>query len=232
MARRPRLVLPGVPVDLVQRGVDRQACFFDDSDRRAYLGDLAEIAADVGCAIHAYVPMTNHAHLLLTPASATAPSRLMNRLGRRYVPRINDLHRRTGTLWEGRFRSCLAGDDGYVLACYRYIELNPVRAKIVEEAADDVWSSHRENSRGDPGGVLTPHQAYRALAQDPDSRAAAYRALFAEALTVQTTARIRSATAANTVLGSARFAAQIAAMLGRRVVPLPRGRPKTRREAT
>ena len=107
MPRRPRLVLPGVPIHLVQRGVDRQACFFDDADRRAYLDDLAEIAADVGCAIHAYVLMTNHVHLLLTPTSAEGPARLMNRLGRRYVRRINDLHRRTGTLWEGRFRSCV-----------------------------------------------------------------------------------------------------------------------------
>lgn len=119
MPRRPRLVLPGVPIHLLQRGVDLQACFFDDADRRAYLDDLAKIAADVGCAIHAYVLVTNHVHLLLTPTSAEGPARLMNRRGRRHVRRINDLHRRTGTPWEGRFRSCVTGSEACVLACCR-----------------------------------------------------------------------------------------------------------------
>lgn len=226
MPRRPRLVLPGVPIHLLQRGVDRQACFFDDSDRRAYLDDLAEIAADVGCAIHAYVLMTNHVHLLLTPAGADAPARLMNRLGRRYVRRINDLHRRTGTLWEGRFRSCVAGDEGYVLACYRYVELNPVRARMVSDPRDYAWSSHRENLSGAPGGFLTPQWSYLALGPDHAARVVAYNALFAEALAAETVEHIRTATATNAPFATRRFQAQIEAMLGRRVAPLPSGRPR------
>ena len=226
MPRRPRLVIPGVPVHLVQRGVDRQACFFDDADRRAYLDDLAQIAADVGCAIHAFVLMTNHVHLLLTPDGADGPARLMNRLGRRYVRRINDLHRRTGTLWEGRFRSCITGDEGHVLACYRYVELNPVRAGMVADPLEYTWSSHSDNLGGEPVGFLTPHASYLALGPDRAARAAAYRALFAEALADETADQIRIATATNAPFATRRFQQQIEAMLGRRVAPLPTGRPK------
>ena len=231
MPRRPRLVLPGVPIHLVQRGVDRQACFFDDADRRAYLDDLAEIAADVGCALHAYVLMTNHVHLLLTPSSAEGPARLVNRLGRRHVRRINDLHRRTGTLWEGRFRSCVTGSEAYVLACHRYIELNPVRAGIGPDPRDYPWSSHRGNLGGAPSGILTPQESYLALGPERVSRGVAYAALFDGGLATETADEIRRATATNAPFASRRFQAQVEAMLGRRVAPLPKGRPRKSREA-
>jgi len=218
--------MPGVPLHLVQRGVDRQRCFFDDADRRAYLDDLAEIAAEVGCAIHAYVLMTNHIHLLLTPRDETAPARLMNRLGRRYVRRINDRHGRTGTLWEGRFRSCLTGDEGYVLACYRYIELNPVRACLTPEPAAYLWSSHRTNAGGAPSRFVSPHEAYLALGVDRVARLVAYRMLFAESLAPRVVDRIRTATAGNALVGSDHFRTRIESALGRRVVPLSPGRPR------
>ena len=224
-------VLPGVPIHLVQRGVDRQACFFDDADRRAYLDNLAEIAADVGCALHAYVLMTNHVHLLLTPASAAGPARLMNRLGRRHVRRINDLHRRTGTLWEGRFRSCITGSEAYVLACYRYIELNPVRAGIVPDPRAYPWSSHRGNLGGAPAGILTPQESYLALGLERVSRSVAHAALLEGGLATETVDEIRRATATNAPLATRRLQAQVEAMLGRRVAPRPEGRPRKTRGA-
>ena len=132
MPRRPRCLQPGVPVHITQRGVNRAPCFFRDEDRGFYLELLAKLAIEAGCAIHAYVLMTNRVHLLLTPGTDDAAQTLMMRLGQRYVRAVNRAYRRTGTLWEGRFRSFVAHDEGYVLACYRYIELNPMRAGMVE----------------------------------------------------------------------------------------------------
>jgi len=125
MPRRARLALAGVSTHLVQRGIDRGACFFRDDDRLHYLALLAELAPALGCAVHAYVLMSNHVHLLVTPSRAESLSRLMRHLNQRYVPAINRAYRRSGTMWEGRFRSCLVDTEAYMLACYRYIELNP-----------------------------------------------------------------------------------------------------------
>ena len=148
MPRRPRLVLPGIPLHIVQRGIDRAPCFFEAGDRLVYLDELHALTRELGCALHAYVLMTNHVHLLLTPRTAEGPARLMNRLGRRYVGALNAGYARTGTLWEGRYRSCIAQDEGYVLACYRYIELNPVRAGVAVHPRDHAWSSYRANAEG------------------------------------------------------------------------------------
>ena len=229
MSTRPRVTLAGVPVHVVQRGVDRQACFFTNDDRVYYLEQLSELAAACSCAIHAYVLMTNHVHLLLTPRDNEGPSRMMQRLGQRYVKAVNRAYGRTGTLWEGRFRSTLATDEAYVLACYRYIEMNPVRARVVAEPHDYNWSSHRTNATGAPAGMLVAHERFLALGTDDAERAAAYCALFHDALPDEALTKIREATNGNYALGSDRFRAQIAAMLGRRVTPRPPGRP--RREA-
>lgn len=226
MPRRPRLVLPGVPLHLVQRGVDRQPCFVDDRDRIAYLADLREIATELACAVHAYVLMTNHVHLLLTPSDAAGPARLMNRLGRRHVGRFNHHRERTGTLWEGRYRSCLVADEAHVLACYRYIELNPMRAGMVMQPFEYRWSSHRENATGAPRWPLTMHPVFEALGADAAARSRAYGALFAEALPVETIDRLRIATRANTVFGTPAAYDAIATQLGRRIMPLPPGRPR------
>ena len=136
MPRRPRVVLPNVPLHLIQRGNNRQACFYADDDYRFYLEWLETYAREAGCAVHAYVLMTNHVHLLLTSSTAGGAGAMMKRLGQRYVQYVNRTYRRSGTLWEGRYRSSLVLEDDYLLACYRYIELNPVRAGIVEHPAD------------------------------------------------------------------------------------------------
>jgi REP element-mobilizing transposase RayT len=143
MPRRPSLDLPGIPQHVVQRGNDRQPCFFADVDRQRYLQDLKEIALREGCAVHAYVLMTNHVHLLMTPTGSGQIARLMQALGRRYVRYVNDRYHRTGTLWEGRYKSSLVDRDTYLLHCYRYIELNPVRAAMCTDPADYLWSKPR-----------------------------------------------------------------------------------------
>ena len=147
MPRRARLTLPNIPLHLIQRGNNRQACFFADEDYRFYLDWLAEHAGKTGCQIHAYVLMTNHVHLLLSAETAQAAGALMKALGQRYVQYVNRTYQRSGTLWEGRFRSCLTQDETYLLACQRYIELNPVRAGMVAHPADYRWSIPRQCTR-------------------------------------------------------------------------------------
>lgn len=141
MPRRARLSLPGIPWHIIQRGNSRSVCFYDEEDCRRYLDELSELAPRFGCAVHAYVLMTNHVHLLLTPVREDSAALLMKHLGQHYVQYVNRVYRRSGTLWEGRFRSCLTQSEDYVLACYRYIELNPVRAGMVRHPGDYRWSS-------------------------------------------------------------------------------------------
>lgn len=133
MPRRARVSLAGVPHHIIQRGNNRSVCFFTDDDYRFYLEWLAKYLEECECKLHAFVLMTNHVHLLITPATCEGLGQLMKRLGQRYVQYVNRRYRRSGTLWEGRFRSCLTQEESYVLSCYRYIELNPVRAGMVDE---------------------------------------------------------------------------------------------------
>lgn len=146
MARQPRLVVPDIALHIVQRGVDRKDCFREDTDRLVYLTLLRDFSAATGCSIHAYCLMTNHVHLLLTPTDASGPATLMYRIGQRYVPYFNRRYGRTGTLWEGRFKSCLVDSARYVLGCYRYIELNPIEAGMVAAPASYPWSSYCGNA--------------------------------------------------------------------------------------
>jgi len=141
MPRKPRFYLPDVPAHVIQRGNNRQAVFFSDDDYRAYLGWLKEGAVRRGCAIHAYVLMTNHVHLLVTPEARESISRTIQYVGRRYVTYVNHQYGRSGTLWEGRHKGSTISSDAYLLACSRYIELNPVRAGMVEAPGDYLWSS-------------------------------------------------------------------------------------------
>lgn len=230
MPRRSRIILAGVPLHLIQRGNNRQACFFAEEDYRAYLGWLEVYAKVSACAIHAYVLMTNHVHLLLTPRTSSGASELMKRLGQRYVQYINRTTRRSGTLWEGRFRSCITQEEIYVLGCYRYIELNPVRASMIGHPADYPWSSYRVNAQGESSILLTPHPLYTALGHDDKARQAAYRELFRYQLDPGTVDEIRAATNGNFALGSPQFQAQVAAVLGRRVKRGKPGRPRNRNE--
>jgi putative transposase len=223
-------LIPDVPTHVIQRGNNRSACFFADEDYRFYLNHLTEQAQAQGCAVHAFCLMTNHVHLLLTPEGPDSLSQLMKRLGQRYVQYVNRTYRRSGTLWEGRFRSCLMQEEDYVLACYRYIELNPVRASMVEHPGDYPWSSYRANAQGEATDWLQPQQLYSALSKDTAARQAAYRELFRYELDPGRVDEIRDATNGNFVLGNERFAEQIEAMLGRRARPGKAGRPAKRAE--
>ena len=226
MPRRPRITLPDVPLHIIQRGNNRQPCFFADEDRAFYLDCLKDFAEESGCAVHAYVLMTNHVHLLLTPRLGESAGRLMKRLGQRYVQFVNRSHRRSGTLWEGRFRSCLIQQEAYLLACYRYIELNPVRAGMVARPADYPWSSYHANARGQTDALIVPHPLYLALDRADAKRRSAYRALFRKRLAPDFVDKLRRATNGNFAFGDEAFEAQVAAALGRRVTPGKPGRPK------
>jgi putative transposase len=175
--------------------------------------------------VHAYVLMTNHVHLLLTPGTADGPSRMMQWLGVRYVRHVNTTYRRTGTLWEGRFRAAPIESDSHLLTCYRYIELNPVRAGMVAGPADYPWSSYHAHAEGTDDPVVRDHTLFAALGATAAERQAAYRALFGEVLEETWIAELRAATNGGWAVGSERFKAQIAAASGRRAAPLPRGRP-------
>ncbi len=226
MPRRPRLELPGTPLHIIQRGNNRQACFFADEDYRFYLDWLSEYTDREGCCIHAYVLMTNHVHLLLSTERLGAAGRMMKSLGQRYVQYVNRQYRRSGTLWEGRYRSCLVQEDDYLLSCYRYIEMNPVRAGMVEHPADYRWSSYRCNGQGEADALISPHPSFTALAEDGPARREAYRVLFRSDIDADVIQQIRSATNGNYALGNERFQQQVAEALGRRATPGKAGRPR------
>lgn len=225
MARQPCFDLPGISQHVVQRGNNRLPCFLDDLDRQRYLQCLRQALGRFGCRLHAYVLMSNHAHLLMTPGSAGAVSRLMHTFSRNYAGLFNGRHGRTGTLWEGRYKACLVDSGTYFLACSRYIELNPVRAWMVARPGDYPWSSYGAHvgEREDP--LLIAHPEYLALGADPATRAMAYRALFEDVLPDELVTEIRSYLQQQKVLGSDRFRAWVEARTGRFAAARPLGRP-------
>ncbi|MFY2763686.1 transposase [Arenimonas sp. MALMAid1274] len=225
----PRIDVPGVPLHIVQRGVDRQPCFVQASNFWRYLDDLQIASRRHQCAVHAYVLMDNHVHLLVTGTEPGSPSRMMQQLGRRYVRYFNSFRQRTGTLWEGRFRSCLVDSDAYFLRCQRYIELNPVRAAMVATPGSWRWSSYRHHAWGDPDIVATPHTNYLALGLDEDARRRAYIALIAEGVPAKQIEEIRAHTQQGRAWGGRKFQSRIASTLSRNVAVVPRGRPSQRR---
>jgi putative transposase len=226
MPRRPRIDLPGIPQHVVQRGNDRRRCFFDHADYARYLDALRELAPPAGCTVHAYVLMANHVHLLVTPLEPAGVSRLMQALGRHYVRYVNDRHQRTGTLWEGRFKACLVDSERYVLACYRYIELNPVRAGVVGSPNEYAWSSYRSNAMAVPDGLTRPHAVYDALGRDTCARTRAYRSFVMDRGDDSELDEIRSYTQRQHALGTAAFQAELESRLGRPVTPGRMGRPR------
>ena len=203
MPRRPRLSLPNILLHLIQRGNNRQICFVVDEDYRFYLDCLKDRAKQTGCRIHAYVLMTNHVHLLISATQADVPGRMMKALGQRYVQYFNRVYQRSGTLWEGRYRSCPIQEEDYLLACQRYIELNPVGAKMAEHPADYRWSSYRANAQGESDALITAHGLYCALGQNEEDRQISYRELFRHELEPGLADEIRMATNGNFVLGGA-----------------------------
>lgn len=214
---------------IVQRGNNRGMCFFGPSDYLVYLQLLAGLSSRLGCAVHAYCLMTNHVHLLITPPTRTSCAMLMKSLSQRYVQYVNRARARSGTLWEGRFRSCLAQSARYVLACHRYIELNPVRARMVARPDEYAWSSYRMNARGQSNPLLTPHPEYLALGIADSTRQAAYRALFDHDLETSLLDGIRSATNGGHALGSERFRLELESASGRPTTPGRPGRPRKNR---
>jgi putative transposase len=225
MARLGRYFLPDQPLHVIQRGNNRQAIFFGDGDYAQFRTFLAEAADAYVCAIHAYVMMTNHFHLLITPNRATSVPRMMQSLGRRYVRRVNEVYQRTGTLWEGRYRAAPIDSEFYFLACCRYIELNPVRARMTATPADYPWSSYQAHAHGAADPLVRKHGLYQRLGRTDVERASAYRELFDNALDPDFVEALRKATNGGWALGREAFMTQIAEALKRRVAPLPKGRP-------
>jgi len=223
VARQPRFVLPGQPQHVIQRGNNRDLIFTDDSDCLRYLEILVDACERHSCMVHAYVLMTNHVHLLITPVRETGISLVMQSLGRRYVQYFNYRYKRTGTMWEGRYKATLMDTEQYLLTCYRYIELNPVRAGMVGYPGDYRWSSFRCNAMGMPDALITPHEIYQALAPDAALRQQYYRALFDYLIDPRVIDGIREATNKGWVLGNDRFKEQIGVLLGRQLEPKCRG---------
>lgn len=225
MPRQARLILPDVAVHIIQRGNNRAACFRIDTDYQIYLLHLGELVSRMGCLLHAYCLMTNHVHLLITPSSADACMALMRNLGQRYVQYFNKRHDRTGTLWEGRFRSCVTESARYVLACYRYIEMNPVRAGMVARPADYRWSSHACNTGLRSETLVSPHQEFLALGKDDLNRRKAYGLLFEDELDSALLRTIRESTNSGYPLGSEVFKTTLGRTVGCRLEPKKAGRP-------
>ena len=230
MPRLGRYFLPDQPLHVIQRGNNRAPVFFADDDYRHYLEWLGEAASRYGVAIHAYVLMTNHVHLLATPRNAAALSSMMQSLGRRYVRHVNGTYRRTGTLWEGRYRAAPIEAEAHLIACMRYIELNPVRARMVRKPGNYPWSSYRANAEGAADPLLTGHALYRALGATSKGRAKAYVALFRDALPAEFVGALRHATNGGWALGGDRWRAKVERVARRRAAPLPAGRPRTQTE--
>jgi putative transposase len=226
MPRQLRLLVGGVATHIVQRGHNRAACFRADSDYLLYLLHLRELAKKHGCEVHAYCLMTNHVHLLITPSTDRACASLMRDLGQRYVQYFNRRYVRSGTLWESRFRSFLVESARYLLACYCYIERNPVEAGMVAQPCDYAWSSHAANSgmRADP--AIQPHAEYVALAGDVATRQWVYTRMVNERMESSLKAKIEEAFESGYPLASDGFKADLATRLGVKIEPGRPGRPR------
>ncbi|MCF6188944.1 MAG: transposase [Cocleimonas sp.] len=226
MARLNRVSPAGVPQHIIQRGTNRQVIFAGESDMTAYLSWLKEYSVKYEVEIHAWVLMTNHVHILCTPQAEKATSLMMQSIGRMYVRYFNYTYQRTGTLWEGRFRSCLVESEHYLLSLYRYIELNPVRAGMVDDPAEYSWSSYGCNALGVVTDLQTPHEEYLRLGKDAGERRAAYRDLFKVQVGAELLIEIRESTNRGLALGSSSFSSKIEKLTSSRVTKKKMGRPR------
>ena len=229
MARLPRYVIPGQPQHIIQRGNNRQVFFAADADYQFFCDAMIEAAGRYGLAIHAYVWMTNHIHLLATPTDTDSISKTFQSVGRKYVQYFNYTYRRSGTLWEGRYRATVVDSERYMLSIMRYIELNPVRAGMVVHPRDYAWSSHRRYAYGETGPnlnwLIEPDQ-YRKIERTDEARRVAYRSLFKASIDADDLLAIRDATHKGWALGDQRFKEMIEGLGERRAGPAPRGRPR------
>ena len=225
MARLPRLVVPHLPHHILQRGHDRQPVFRDHDDYLFFLQGLRHAALQSQVAIHAYVLMPGHFHLLASPADQPGLARMMQAIGRHYVPAFNRKYQRAGTLWQGRYRATLIDADHYFLACSNYIEINPVRSGIAPSAVEYPWSSyaHHAGVRHDP--LITDHRLYWALGNTPFEREAAYKKMAERGLSADEIDTITAATDKGWALGSEQFKTMLEQRVQRRVRPAKRGRP-------
>ena len=227
MPRLNRLCPVGIPQHIIQRGNNRQVCFTTEEDLAVYANWLHDYATKFEVDIHAWVFMTNHVHLLVTPKKENATSKMMQSLGRYYVRYYNKTYRRSGTLWEGRFKSCLVESADYLLKCYQYIELNPVRAGIVDDPSEYHWSSYQCNGLGVESKLMKPHDVYQKLGRSKESRLKAYRELFRYQLNGEVLKEIRTSVNKGLAFGSERFKDEIEFNLKRRVRNAKRGpKPK------
>ncbi|HKJ08280.1 MAG TPA: transposase [Gammaproteobacteria bacterium] len=220
------MYMAGVPAHVIQRGNNRCACFFHEDDYIFYRACLADACARYQVDLHAYVLMGNHVHLLMTPGSPDGIPRVMQSLGRRYVQYVNKTYQRTGTLWESRHRASVVDAVSYLLACHRYIEMNPVRAGIAKHPGEYPWSSYRANAYGEPEGMLTAHAVVEALGAALASRCRGYRELFRTELDPEIVHDIRQAADFAAPLGGERFKRQVERALGRPVGRTAYGRPR------
>jgi len=225
MPRLPRLCPPGITQHIIQRGNNRQNCFTTKQDYAFYINCLHDASLEFSIDIHAWVLMTNHVHLLATPHISNGISLLMQAIGRKYVRYYNTAAQRTGTLWEGRYKSCLVSPDNYLLTCYRYIELNPVRANLVNSPAVYPWSSYPCNALGKKSRLITYHQNYLALGESPSERLTQYKKLFGEPVPEELVADIRKSTQQNLALGNECFKAELEDQYKRRMRLKRAGRP-------
>jgi putative transposase len=225
MARLQRISPVDVPVHVIQRGNNRQVCFTTDQDYVIYTRWLTNYAKRCQVDVHAWVMMSNHVHLLCTPRREGSLSQLMQSLGRCYVRYFNHEYQRSGTLWEGRYRSCLVQEDTYLLEVYRYIEMNSVRAGMVSSPGEYLWSSYQVNALGRPSDLCTPHAAYLALGLNDAERQAHYRALVDQYVDDELLTEIGAAAHKGLALGNEQFKEAIELLTGRRVTAKKRGRP-------
>lgn len=228
MPRRARLRAAHIPWHVYDRGNNRGPCFVDDEDRDRYLGLVAEAANANNCAVHAYTLMGNHVHFVLTPGDEFGPSRMMKLVNERYVPYFNKRHERTGSLWEGRFKSHLVESESYLLTLQHYVEANPVRASMVEHARDYEWSSYRTNAHGRLSLIVKPHPLFVSLGRDDLERQRMYRAWFEGGITEQELDLIRNSLRGGFVLGRPSFVERMEAALGKTVRRGEDGRPSKR----
>ena len=227
MPRKPRFNLPDFTQHLIQRGNDQAPCFLEDGDRRFYLKCLHDAGEKYHCEIHAYVLMTDHVHLLVTPRKARSVPRTMQALGRNYVRYFNSRYGRTGTLWRGRYKSSLVQDERYFLISSRYIEMKPVRAGLAIRPGDYIWSSYRSNALGQKSDLVTPHEVYLSLARRDSRRSTFYRKLFEVEPDDTQLYEVRHCLNHELVLGSELFRDEIQALTNDRPVRLGvGGRPR------
>lgn len=223
MARQPRFVLPGQPQHVIQRGNNRQPIFVTTRDYEFYLEKLLQAVSEHECQIHAYVLMTNHVHLLVSPTRVDSLGKMMQMLGRYYVQYFNYNYQRTGTLWEGRYRACLISSEQYLFTCMRYIEQNPLRAKMVEKPWEYHWSSYHHNALGKTDPLIQPHLEYCNLGQTPEEQQKNYQSLFANPLELEILREVREATNKCWTLGDSKFKQSVAQQLACRVEPSAKG---------